>query len=175
MKYRNLLFALIAFCLTIKPVTGQATVGNGTTFTPPAGAQESYGIRDNSLTSEPSFTTRHYNRSNDLGIGGSFIGTTSPTSESSPAVSTQVATPPVQQFRLPRLDSSFKQVVFSPALQSSVSPALPMSPRSTALESAVKTSPQSTSTQFVESLPSFNTKQSVTDQIDFNIFGTSDF
>jgi len=143
------------------------TVGNGTVFASPAGARESYGINatpENAI----SYPTRHTSGGNGSGIGTSFIGTTSPTSESSPAVSRPAfVADTVQQFHLPKLDSYYSGDPTSPALRT-FSPLLPKLPRTSALTDTW-TNPFTRPNTFqpIEELPSFSRKRSVTDLMRF--------
>lgn len=143
------------------------TVGNGTVFVPPAGAREAYGInapQENPIT----YPTRHSLGGNGSGIGTSFIGTTSPTSESSPATTRPsfVADTTVQ-FHLPKLDSTFASQSTTPALQT-FSPALPRLP-GLGINSSPWADPliKPNSFQPLEELPSFSKKPSVTDWMRF--------
>lgn len=143
------------------------TVGNGTVFASPAGARESYGInatQENAI----SYPTRHTPGGSGSGIGTSFIGTTSPTSESSPAVSRPAfVADTVQQFHLPKLDSNYSGDSTTPALQS-FSPLLPKLPRTSALtDSWTNPFTRPNSFQPIEELPSFSRKRSVTDLMQF--------
>ena len=158
---------LLTWFICASSVSAQ-TVGNGSSIAPSAGQRESYGINvTQSDGAQTAFSTRHYNRGNDSGIGGSFIGTSSPTSESSPALP---APAPIQtspmQFRLPKLESAFSQATTNPALQP-FTPALPSLPRSTALTGPL-TRPLWQSG--IENLPSFNKQPSLLDKMQFGNF-----
>jgi hypothetical protein len=144
------------------------TVGNGTIFTPAAGAKEAYGVNSAESGSSISFPTRHSSGGNGNGIGSSFIGTTSPTSESSPAVARPAfVADTVVQFHLPKLDSTFSQNTSTPALQN-FSPSLPSMPRSSALSDPLMNPLVRPNTfQPLDELPSFSKKRSVTDLMRF--------
>jgi len=166
------------FLLVLANSANGQTVGNGTIIPLSAGERESYGV--NSVQPNPSadavggFATRHYKRGGASGIGGSFIGTTSPTSESSPAAVRPIAAPTTrQEFRLPRLQSSFSLGQTNPALKT-VSPALPGLPGSSALTSPFSTFAGQTSTIGVEELPSFSRRESPISKMQFNRFGIGD-
>jgi hypothetical protein len=164
---RAALLGLLLSCFSTTSAQSQ-TVGNGAVFAPPAGAREAYGINAGAETTIGQFASRHNRRGNETGIGGSTIGTTSPTSESSPAVSRQSFFPnTVQQFHLPKLDSAYSQSDISTALQM-FSPALPTMPKSTALTDPLANPFARPNTfQPIESLPSFSTRRSVTDLLRF--------
>lgn len=167
MKFKlSLLLFLIGWPGVASPVFSQ-TVGNGTVFAPPAGAREAYGVNA-TQESNISYPTRHSLGGNGSGIGTSFIGTTSPTSESSPATSRPafVADTTVQ-FHLPKLENGFTGGTTNPALQS-FNPAMP------SLSGAGRTtSPwadpliKPNTFQPLEELPSFSKKPSVTDWMHF--------
>lgn len=144
----------------------QSTVGNGTVFAPTLGESGPYGL--NSPATDTGFLTRHSRREAQTGIGNSFLQTTSPTSESSPAV--KVVSPQAartSQIRLPQLESAFGSNFSSPALDV-FAPALPRIPRSAALSA-----PSTVQRDFgyqpqqLESLPSFSRRNSVMDQMNF--------
>jgi hypothetical protein len=145
------------------PAHGQ-TVGNGTVFAPPAGARESYGINAPQQTTE-SFPTRHSSGGNGSGIGSSFIGTTSPTSESSPATSRPAfVADTVIQFHLPKLDSGASTVqAVNPALES-FNLSMPRMPGiATRPDPWADPLTKPNTFQPLDELPSFNRKRSITD------------
>jgi hypothetical protein len=158
---------VLLLSVPLSPVFCQ-TVGNGTVFAAPSGAKEGYGINSADSRSSMSFPSRHSSGGNGSGIGSSFIGTTAPTSESSPAISRPAFVPDtVVQFHLPKLDSAFSQSTVTPALQI-FSPSLPSMPRSSALSNPL-TNPLAKPNTFqpLEELPSFSKKRSVTDLMRF--------
>jgi hypothetical protein len=164
---------LLFMVFSISPAHCQ-TVGNGTIIAPAAGARESYGINSPPEIggSASAFPTRHYGRGNNSGIGGSFIGTTSPTSESSPAQA-QASYVPAKtvQFHLPKLDSGFNETTSSPALER-LTPAMPSMPRSSALNNPIATpSFAGDSNNALERLPSFSRQPSAIDKLQFDQFG----
>jgi hypothetical protein len=168
MTVRTVLLGLLLSCFSATSAQSQ-TVGNGTVFAPPAGAREAYGINAGAETTTGEFASTHHHRGNETGIGGSTIGTTSPTSESSPAVLRPSFIPnTVQQFHLPKLDSAYSpQSEMSTALQM-FSPALPSMPRSSALTDPLSNPFTKPNTfQPIENLPSFSTRRSVTDLLRF--------
>ncbi len=171
MLKRNRTLCVLLWLIAVPASLAQA-VGNGSSIAPSAGEREAYGVNDpQSSQAETAFATRHYSRGNATGIGGSFLGTTSPTSESSPALPAPTSQPlPRVQFRLPNLDSAFPAA--NPALQT-FTPALPSLPRNSALTSPV-TNPELYSSSFshssVEALPSFSKRPSVFDTMQFNKF-----
>ncbi len=162
------------------PACGQ-TVGNGTVIPLSAGEREAYGVnslQQNTAASSAAvggFATRHRKRGGDSGIGGSFIGTTSPTSESTPAAVRPVAVPATrQEFHLPRLPSAFSDgIQTNPALRT-LSPALPAVPRAGALASPYSTFSRQTSSIGVEELPSFSRRESPINKMQFSRFGFGD-
>jgi len=153
--------------MTISPGLSQ-TVGNGTVFSPAAGAREGYGINSTDQESANGYPSLHIRGGNGSGIGSSFIRTTSPTAESSPAVTRPAfVADTVQQFHLPKLDSGFSAAPGTPALQM-FNPAVPKLPRSSALIDPLANPFNKTNTfQPLEELPSFNKKRSVTDWMHF--------
>jgi len=150
------------------------TVGNGSSIAPSAGQREAYGINEiQENQSETAFATRHFKRGNDTGIGGSFIGTTSPTSESSPAQQSPAPqSAAAMQFRLPKLESAFSTAPSNPALQS-FTPALPSLPERSALTNPMMR-PKLFDSEFsrsgLESLPSFSRRPSLFDKMQFGKF-----
>lgn len=177
MKFANL-YILIFACLCSATSISAQTVGNGSTIGPSAAERENYGVNSQpiSSTNQNSFVTRHNRRGNNPGIGSSFLSTTSPTSEGSPAtrpVAVYSAPQSAEQFRLPKLESAFSGSSYNPALES-FSPALPRLPRtSSALSSPTNNNP-SFGSQFgspaLENVPSFNKQPSLTDKMQFNSF-----
>ncbi|HEY9756096.1 MAG TPA: hypothetical protein V6C97_13095 [Oculatellaceae cyanobacterium] len=147
----------------------QSTVGNGTVFAPTLGESGPYGLNTPAAgATDTGFLTRHSRRVAETGIGNSFLQTTSPTSESSPAV--EVVSPQAartSQIRLPKLESAFGSNFSSPALDV-FAPALPHIPQSAAL-SAPSTAQRDFGyqPQQLESLPSFSRRNSVMDQMNF--------
>lgn len=169
---------VIISCLCSIPNAIAQTVGNGSAIAPSASQRENYGVNSQptSSTNQNSFVTRHNRRGNNPGIGSSFLGTTSPTSEGSPATRPVAGySAPVQaaQFRLPKLESAFSESSYNPALES-FSPAVPTLPRtSSALNNPLNNSPTFGSqfgSQGIESIPSFNRQPSLTDKMQFNSF-----
>ena len=182
----ELILVTVILGASIMPGMAQ-TVGNGTVIAPSsiiigtsAGQREFAGssaAANNSFSSEAGvgdYATRHYtNRGETSGIGGSFIGTASVTSESSPAVIIN-STPRnyVPQFRLPNLDTGFGSVMVSPALNS-YTPALPQAPRASSLTNPfdpVEVNHDYTHTGLDE-LPSFNSQPSFMQRAQFDPFG----
>ncbi len=152
------------------PSSAQQTVGNGTVMAPSAGQREAYDLNNAETSGQSDFATRHFRRGTSAGIGGSFLQTTSPTSESSPAMR-QIDQQPqtANQIRLPVIQSSFSATTINPALNS-FTPALPQAPSSSAL-----IAPSTGAAPFgsqrsggaLEELPSFSRKQSLMDQMRF--------
>jgi hypothetical protein len=172
MRLWKISLILILF-MPIRPA-GCQTVGNGTVMAPSAGEREAYGLNSTPLPGGTgAFPTHHY-RSESSGIGGSTVGTTSPTSESSPAVVVpQLVQTSAKQFQLPRLDSSFGESVGSPALVQ-FTPALPTAPRSNALVSPLSNSAfgsDFSNSHSLENLPSFSRRPSLMHQMQFDQFG----
>jgi len=168
---------VIAFCYSISSASSQtSSVGNGSSIGPSAGQLENYGINGlQSVRAESAFPTRHY-RLQGTGIGSSFIGTTSPTSESTPATKSVAPLPArvaAPQFRLPKLDSTFPDTN-NPAMQT-FTPAVPRQPHTSALSSHVYKSTSFDSNSFglgLETLPSFASGRSMTDQMQFDSFNS---
>lgn len=167
------LFSAVYIC-SHQPIFAQ-TVGNGSAIGPSAAQTENYGVNapENSNKAESAYSTRHYHWGNRTGIGGSFNATESVTAESSPAIKTVRIVPvaPVARLRAPTIKSVFPEAGVSPALESLDYPA-PMSGRSSALSNPV-VGPPSFSTSNIESMPSFNKNPSMTDNMQFNNFGSS--
>jgi hypothetical protein len=149
------------------------TVGNGAVIQPSPGERGAYGINAEPMVGGYSaFPTKH-RRIGGSGIGGSTVGTTSPTSESSPAVVVpEMVQDSLRQFHLPKLDSHFGDTSVSPAL-TQFTPALPAQPRTRALtnplsdtsyDAAIRRSP------LVEDLPSFSKQPSFVKQMQFDQF-----
>jgi len=161
------LTALAVVGLTVEPVRSQ-TVGNGTVFAPAAGAKEGYGINSSDQGTALSYPSLHTRGGNGSGIGSSFIRTTSPTAESSPAVSRpSFVADTAQQFHLPKLDSGFSAAPGTSALEM-FNPAVPKLPRSSALIDPLANPFTKPNTfQPLEELPSFSKKRSVTDWMQF--------
>jgi hypothetical protein len=177
MKSSIVCLLIIICCYAIfSPMVKGASVGNGSIISPAAGQLEDYGIngmQPSNLGTE--YSTRHYHQGNYSGIGGSFLETTSPTSESTPA--TQSATPTATptsaiQFHLPKLDSGFSDLNTSPALQSftSASPALPRASEVNGLMNQSPSFPSDSSHLGLETLPSFNKQSSLIDKLQFSNF-----
>jgi hypothetical protein len=185
----ELIFQLVILFLgaSILPGFGQ-TVGNGTVITPSsiiigpsAGQREFAGSSagaNNSFSSEAGvgdYATRHYtNRGETSGIGGSFIGTASPTSESSPAIivsGPRSSTTP--QFRLPNLNSNFGAPISTPALEM-YTPAIPASPKLGTLSNPFDpiTFRRDYNRTQLEQLPSFSTQPSFIQNSQFDQFGS---
>ncbi len=177
MKTLNLLWLALILCCSEPPAFSQSnTVGNGSSIGPSAGELENYGINGLQSTQTRSpFPSRHH-RLQGTGIGNSFIGTTSPTSEGTPATKLVIPIPPsmiTAQSRLPKLDSTFPDTT-NPATQS-FTPALPALPRSSALSSPLSrpTSFDSTvSSSGVQNMPSLGGQGSLTDQLRFDSFNS---
>jgi hypothetical protein len=188
MKTSQLIAAgILAVAIQSSPLLALCqTVGNGTVFAPsgvviaPSAGQREFSnmssFSDRSSTSSSGvgdYATRHYNRGESSGIGGSFIGTASPTSESSPAVIVNVAqrsTTP--QFRLPNLNSTFGAPQATPALEM-YTPALPTSPKLGTLSNPFQpmTFQRDYSRTQLEDLPSFSTQPSFMQNSQFEQFG----
>src|SRR5277367_6780075 len=130
------------------------TVGNGSTISPSAGEQEAFGIASPSIQDD--FPSRHMRRSQQSGIGSSFLQTTSPTSESSPArvrlTPTPISSP---QFRLPKLQSAFQEFRLNPALDNNTPTFLGNTGQSSS-SSALQTPTFSSSPPQFEEVPSFS-------------------
>ncbi|HEY9733130.1 MAG TPA: hypothetical protein V6C89_14530 [Drouetiella sp.] len=159
----SVLLLVVSTSCAVVPAFSQ-TVGNGTIFAPPAGAREAYGINSpQDLT--VNFPTRHSLGGNGSGIGTSFIGTTSPTSESSPATTRpSFVADTTTQFHLPKLDSDSMTVTLTnPALQSFSSSMPSMSGLNARPNPWADPLTKPNSFQPLEELPSFNKKKSVTD------------
>ncbi len=168
-------FLIIILCyLIVIPMAAASGVGNGSTIGPSAGQLENYGINGmQSGGSETGYATRHYYRGNYSGIGGSFLQTTSPTSESTPAIQPATLSPTstsAMQFRLPKLDSVYLDEK-SPALQSFTiqSPAISPSAAGSPMNE-ISAFRAGTSNASVEAMPSFNRQQSVMDKMQFSNF-----
>ena len=156
------------FACPLQAWSQQTTVGNGTVMAPTSGELEPYGVKSPEVSSQSEFSTRHFRRGNSSGIGGSFLQTTSPTSESSPAVH-QIDQQAVRtsQIRLPNLESSVTPNAYSPALDI-FTPALPHTPRSSALSAPTASPAQFNSNNSgLEDLPSFSRNQSFMDKMKF--------
>ena len=182
MKFANLYILIFACFYAISQATAQSTsVGNGSAIAPSAGQQGDYGVNSqSSTTNQNSFVTRHNRRGDNPGIGSSFLGTTSPTAEGSPAIrpfAAPSAPESAMQFRSPKLESSFSQDSFNPALES-FTPALPNLPRASNALSSPVTSAPTFGNQFgssaLENVPSFNKQPSLTDKMQFNSFDSFD-
>ncbi len=177
MKIRQTLsLSIIYYCSICSAFSQPSTVSNGSSIAPSSGQLENYGL--NALQSgqtESAFPTRHY-RLQGTGIGSSFIGTTSPTSESTPATKTVNPLPTrvtAPQFRLPKLDSTFPDIN-NPAVQT-FTPTVPRQPHTSALSSALYKSTSFDSTPSglgLETLPSFSSGRSMTDQMQFDSFNS---
>jgi hypothetical protein len=169
--------ALTIYLCTIANAYGQSSVGNGSSIAPAAGQQGNYGINNPSAVGVD-YRTRHFRRRDNTGIGSSFLGTTSPTSEGSPAlrsVSPATTQTSALQFRLPKLESIFPESNINPALNS-FSPALPELPRSSALSSPtmnVSSFRKDFSDSTQETVPSFSRSPSFSDKMQFNSFDSS--
>jgi hypothetical protein len=181
MKFANLYILIFAWLYLVSRAIAQSTsVGNGSAIAPSAGQLENYGVNSQSPTAnQNSFVTRHNRRGNNPGIGSSFLGTTSPTPEGSPATRPLTPSAPVStmQFRSPKLESSFSQNSFNPALES-FTPALPNLPRASNALSSPATSASTFGNRFgspaLENIPSFNKQPSLTDKMQFNSFDSFD-
>ncbi len=179
MKSYYLSVSILVFICCISQGRAQ-TVGNGSAIAPSAGQLGNYGINAAPTTgTQSTFRTRHYRRGNNSGIGNSFLGTTSPTSESSPAtnpVSVPTAAQSTTQVRLPKLESAFSESTPNPAFES-FTPALPHLPGSSSALSSPVTSAKTFGTQSdsaaLENLPSFNKQPSLTDKMQFGSFDSS--
>ncbi len=163
---------------TIGSAHAQTSVGNGSSIAPAAGQTGNYGINSPSQAGVE-YRTRHFRRRDNTGIGSSFIGTTSPTSEGSPALrpATPIAAPTsALQYRLPKLESIFPEANNNPALDT-FSPALPQLPRSSALTSPtmnVSSFQREFSTSTQDDLPSFSRVPSLSDKMQFSSFDSFD-
>jgi hypothetical protein len=153
-------------CAQVLPT--RETVGNGSVIAPAAGAREPYGI--NNAPPTPEFLTRQFKRGQFSGIGESFLQTTSPTSESSPARAVPVRAPAIStsQFRLPKVESAFPEFRLSPALGENTTTFSKLK-----IESPAAPAPEAPSfvapSQSTEYIPSFNKKPSISDQIEFKL------
>ncbi len=167
MNLRNIVAIGIVCAQTIIPVLAQtSTVGNGSAIAPSASELSDFGLNGmQSSSSNADYSTRHYRRHNESGIGGSFIGTTAPTSESSPALKVSPSSPEISSiktFRLPKLDSGLINENSNPALES-YTPALPSTPARSALVSPITTAPSfraDSANLGVENLSSFSNRSS---------------
>ncbi len=164
----------LVYWSTIICANGQSSVGNGSSIAPAAGQQGNFGI--NSPTQGGvEYRTRHFRRRDNTGIGSSFIGTTSPTSEGSPALRpTSPATmrTSAMRFRLPKLESIFPEANVNPALDS-FSPALPQLPEGNVLTSPainVSSFGHEYSSSDLETTPYSKSTPSLTDKLQFNSF-----
>jgi hypothetical protein len=172
MKFKMDIAIPILLLFFNRPVLAQApTVGNGSAIVPSASRMEKYGINGLQETgAEAIYSTRHYRRENRSGIGGSFLQTASPTSESSPAMISPSASPTLRihtnTIRSANIEPIYSSNINSPALQSFS--ANNMS-ESRALSSPTA-SPPSFSNSQIESLSSFNKRPSALDQ--FNNLGS---
>jgi hypothetical protein len=106
---------------------GPQTVGDGTVFLFSPGKSEGYGVYSGDIGGQASdaIFTHHHRLGESTGIGSSTLGTTSATSESTPAAVNNFV-PAVSQFTLtrPSLPSPFMGTGTSPALSgTTVSPA----------------------------------------------------
>jgi hypothetical protein len=178
MKFANLYILIFAWLYLVSHAIAQSTsVGNGSAIAPSAGRLENYGVNSQSPSAnQDSFVSRHNRRGNNPGIGSSFLGTTSPTPEGSPAtrpVTIPSAPVSAMRFRSPKLESSFSQDSFNPALES-FTPALPNLPRGSNALSSPVTGASTFASQFgspaLENVPSFNKQPSLTDKMQFNSF-----
>lgn len=176
--HRFAIMSLICFYCTIIGAFAQSSVGNGSTIAPAAGQQGNYGI--NATTqSRVEYPTRHFRRHDNTGIGSSFIGTTSPTSEGSPALrptSTANAPKSAMQFHLPKLESIFPEANANPALES-FSPALPRNPELSPFTSPLMsrtTSSNDLSSPDLDPLPSFSRNPSMTNKMQLDSFDSFD-
>jgi hypothetical protein len=141
------------------------TVGNGSAIAPAAGEQEAFGI--NGPTNPEAFPSRTTRRNRFSGIGESFLQTTSPTRESSPAT---VAPPPppisTPQFRSPKLQSAFSEFRLTPALEYNTPTFSSTTQRS--WSSGLQTPAFSSSPAQFEETPSFSKRPALNEQMNFN-------
>ncbi len=115
---------LIAACVFVERALAQSPAGRlgDATQTPGLSKLDPYGI--NSPGSGSNFVTRHQRFGSDTGIGGSSIGTTSPTADSRPVVrldshDKSPALPDRSPFQKPLTFS--ESMLYSPALRSATS------------------------------------------------------
>lgn len=83
-EWTFILFFNIAL-INLPNVFAQSTSNIGGVIQP-AGLREPYGISDTRILESQTYITRHRRLGQETGIGSSFLQTTSPTSESSPAL-----------------------------------------------------------------------------------------
>jgi hypothetical protein len=171
--------ALLTFLFCPLSCLSQTTVGNGSVIAPAPGELQPYGVNGMVTNTEGAFPTRHFRMTNSPGIGGSFLQTTSPTSESSPAVviPSPNSTIVKSEYRSPSLERAYSGQSINPALRQ-ISPALPAFPRSSALTNPL-TNPPSLSAESsrlgTESLPSFQRQRFIQDRMEFDQFNRFDF
>ena len=176
MKSAYFCIVIITYFYSLSHTDAQ-TVGNGSAIAPSAAQRENYGINSpQSLTNQTLFVSRHNRRGNNSGIGSSFLGTTSPTAEGSPAtrpVSVYSVLQSSEQFRLPKLESAFSQSSFNPALET-FSPALPRLPKVSNALSSPMINNINFGNQFnssaLENVPSFSKQPSLTEKMQFSSF-----
>jgi len=142
------------------------TVGNGSAIAPSAGEQEAFGIT--SASTEEDFPSRHMRRGQQSGIGSSFLQTTSPTSEGSPAA-VRLTPAPISspQFRLPKLQSAFQEFRLTPALDNNTPTFFAGTTRPSRIFELQTPAFTSTTPQF-EEVPSFSKRPAFNDQMQFN-------
>jgi hypothetical protein len=150
--------------------TTKETVGNGSVIVSPTRARGSTDL--DSASPAPEFLSRQFKRGQFSGIGESFLQTTAPTSESSPARAVPVRAPAISspQFRLPKLESAFPEFRLNPALGESTTNFSKLrieNPTSPVPEAPSFVAPS----QSTEYIPSFNKKPSISDQIEFKVKG----
>ncbi|MBX3074355.1 hypothetical protein KF707_00430 [Candidatus Obscuribacterales bacterium] len=114
----------IAACIFVERALAQSPAGRlgDATQTPGLSKLDPYGI--NSPGSGNNFVTRHQRFGNDTGIGGSSIGTTSPTADSRPVVrfdSTDKSPALASGSRFQRPLTFSESMLYSPALRSATS------------------------------------------------------
>jgi hypothetical protein len=175
---KGILLLLSTFIFCPLSSLAQTSIGNGSVIAPAPGELQPYGVNGMTTNTEGAFPTRHFRMTNSPGIGGSFLETTSPTSESSPAVLIPPANsgPVKTPYRSPSLERAYTSEAINPALKS-ISPALPAFPKSSALTNPL-TNPPSLSAESsrlgTESLPSFQRQRSILDRMEFDQFNRFD-
>jgi hypothetical protein len=88
----------------------------------PASMSEPYGVNDTNILNSQTYVTRHRRIGQDTGIGSSFLQTTSPTSESSPALQTTSVPVARTRLRFPQKPvSMYGNIEQTPALSGEIS------------------------------------------------------
>ena len=122
MKTKIVSLILLNFIMPLQNAYGQGTTSNISGVIQSPSMNEPYGINDTSiLESQEAFSSRHHRLGQNTGIGSSFLQTTSPTSESSPALK---AAPVPISHHLPQLPkkpvSIYGNVENTPALTETI-------------------------------------------------------